>query len=703
MSETNTQGTNSTQGTTQSSGLNTNQSLIDAINELSENVKDATEKKRQKYIFAPKPLSAIDINKDASEAEMIIADSLTYAIWQVRDKILQCGYEVEICEDIDIKEVKGNEKFYIRITGRNKSYIDIDFFEYKEECLDFNSIEYDYIHEHIEKLVGILNKKDKEVIPHIVEYISYVSYFKQEQQKVYRKVGWSNYDGVTIFKYDGIYSNNKIKGQCISSIKEALSPENYNKDDKDLWALQLVNVMQYSATASLIIAAGISGIFRQMLPYTKETNINMNVRGSRATGKSTISHFVLSFFGNPELLEGSFTDTENAMEVIRAERTVLPYILDERMLRLEGETEKTKRRTLIIDIFREYEGKVKERLGKQYEEVSGKRTCSPIISSSVDSMLGLIFDYGDIGQFRRFIEIDLESEKTLFESNKHAEFTEHVAYSCYGYGIEILMEYIFEKSMEDGEKIEKTFNEQNALIKKRLEIIEKTNNDMNNLQASSKRFALIVTSYIILKRALEDYFAQNYVGETNINGVKKDIPLEITDRAEDIADILIQNLVDKMKKVKQDINIRENALAFIDKFNDLLERNDKINWTNEGKYIGYLIESDDRYELYIRRNDICWLAVLKWDYDEEWLKNYHKEWLVADKGLKDKIRKRVEEMIGPLPSEKIAQFIEKHGKGKVEYAKVKETQWCDKITVYKKDYNAEGMKDSEEEEDNDTV
>lgn len=94
--------------------------------------------------------------------------------------------------------------------------------------------------------------------------------------------------------------------------------------------------MDYSATNALIISAGASGVFRQMLPFTKETNINMNIVGERASGKSTISHFVISLFGNPEALEGSFTDTENAMEMIRAERTVIPYVLDERMLRLEG-------------------------------------------------------------------------------------------------------------------------------------------------------------------------------------------------------------------------------------------------------------------------------------------------------------------------------------------------------------------------------
>lgn len=36
------------------------------------------------------------------------------------------------------------------------------------------------------------------------------------------------------------------------------------------------------------------------------------------TRKSIISHFALSMSGDPVVLEGSFTDTDNAMERIRA-------------------------------------------------------------------------------------------------------------------------------------------------------------------------------------------------------------------------------------------------------------------------------------------------------------------------------------------------------------------------------------------------
>ena len=101
------------------------------------------------------------------------------------------------------------------------------------------------------------------------------------------------------------------------------------------WMNLLCEVMNGSDKASLIISAACTGLIRQLLPYTKEDNINMNIVGNPACGKSTITHFALSLFGDPQVLEASFSDSQGAMELNRVERTVIPCILDERMLRVE--------------------------------------------------------------------------------------------------------------------------------------------------------------------------------------------------------------------------------------------------------------------------------------------------------------------------------------------------------------------------------
>ena len=194
----------------------------------------------------------------------------------------------------------------------------------------------------------------------------------------------------------------------------------------------------------MFLGAGISGLLRQLLPFTKETNININIKGEPATGKSTIGHYILAIFGNPEMLEGSFSDTENAVETKRTQRPVLPYILDDRMLSMADQSEKMQKQKILLDVFREYEGKSKERLGKQYKDDSGNRTYGPVISSSVKSMMELLLQSEDLGQFRRFMEFDIGSKKSqlLFSDAEEAKKTEELAYKNYGYGVGIIVDYM---------------------------------------------------------------------------------------------------------------------------------------------------------------------------------------------------------------------------------------------------------------------
>lgn len=674
MSQSNTQGTNNT---TQDNGQNTEQRLVEALNTLSEKIKSDVANRKDKYIFG-------DIGKMGQE-------EIDRTMLQYRIAIAKCGYEVEVCENIDIKEVNNGTKFYIRIVGENGCYVNIDFFKYREICLDFNEDERTFIKGYIERMTGSIGEKEEEAVNLIVEYISWLSHMKDKQTKVYSDLGWTKYYGAPVFKYDVLYSNIGINGKCINGIKEALLSNVEYRDNAEYeeivgeWVKQLNRVMRYSVTASLIIAAGISGIFRQMLPYTKETNINMNIVAERASGKSTISHFVLSFFGNPGVLEGSFTDTDNAMEMARAERTVIPYVLDERMLKIEGESENAKKRALILGIFREYEGKVKERVGKQFDDVSGKRTYSPIISSSVDSMLELIFDYADLGQFRRFIEINIEDKKTLFESSLEAEITEHMAYSSYGYGVQILMEYIFNNKLEDGEQINRLFDAENEKIKDKLKWIEDTNADISGIQACSQRFALIVVSYLILIRAIAYYF----------NGVNQ----EIDGQSEAITDMLIQNAVDKMKRVKQRVHVKDNIFAFIEKYNDLF-CTDK-NWDGTGEYLGQLEKTGDGYIIYLRKGShIGWIMAMPLEYDRDSLINHvgkciQKNYKRADKELLDSVI----DLVGELPNKDFEEFLSKNAPevrfGEKRLPNVR----FDTITVVEKDLNADGKKDSEGEEE----
>lgn len=656
-----------------------NNELSAVFNKLSRKIEsDITEKEEKLFLY--NPARKIEYGR-------YIEDVINH----FEALIDELGFKVRLYENIDKVNVTKESKFNIKIEDSNGSYITIDYFKYREICLDFTANEVLFISDCLEKLVGNKELFDEELPEIIVGYLSYLIHFKEAQTKIYNTIGWSVYDEEIIFKYDTIYSKSGLLGECIAEYATALRPENYNQDDKLIWLETLVEVMNKSTVAALIISAGISGIFRQMLPYTKETNINMNIQGDRGSGKSTICHFVLSFFGNPEFLEGSFTDTDNAMEIIRAQRPVMPYILDERMLKVEGVSEENKKKTLLLDIFREYEGRVKERAGKQYDDVSGKRTCSPIISSSAEPMLTYVLDNSDLGQFRRFIEINLNGGE-LFQSGGTAETVEDVSYTYYGYGIEVLISYLFNYNFEDGEGVKQLFDAFNIKIGEILKNKEVSENVIG-LTSSAKRFALIVVSYQMLLNALNDFF----------DGQKAS-KIQIVNQLKPIIDYLVENIVGKMKQVKVDVNVRKNIVTFVDSHKKIFYQN-KTKWNGEGRFVGWLQETDEAYYIYVKKGfNLEWLLVLYTQAEEDKLLNYID---LCDKYSSDKSAKQLKEAFEELVGKPTGKTFKTYVKDieKVQYSddnkdsdlRVGSVRY-NRIIVERKDFNGVGKEKEDTKE-----
>lgn len=488
------------------------------------------------------------------------------------------GYTVEVLEDTEYFNVTTGSRFCVRISYINETYVEFDLNSYKENLLDYDFDAVCYIEGLLQKIVGDSSSETYESARKIVNYLAYAIYYPEAYIRTYTKIGWDYLYNQLVFKYDTIYSKgdiySKIEGKCVDEISDSLVMYSTSDNSGYTWTKHTVDLMNYSVTDSLLFGASVSGVIRQLLPYTKETNININIVGERASGKSTICHYLLSTFGNPAKLEGSFTDTTNKMEEIRGSRPVLPYIIDERMLRIEEESEKNKRKSIIMDIFREYEGKVKERVGKQYKTLSGARTCGPIISSSVKSMMDEIYDYTDIGQFRRFIELSV-TPKDLFADKEMAEETETIANSIYSVGVHILINYIMK--FDDIEmELHNRFREINNIIVQKMK--EKNN---SSIEASSQRFALIVLSYQLLKESLLESKFEDYDGEE----------LEIEDKTEKIIEVLINNITEKLEKVKVYEKPENHLLEYIEKHRDAFCSN-KDGWRDENElpesYIGKL-------------------------------------------------------------------------------------------------------------------
>ena len=522
---------------------------------------------------------------------------------ELREKIRKAGYRVEIIEDIEEKDVTKAQRFFIRITSIVKGvYVDFDLAKYRENIKNFDFSAEHFISEEISRITGSINKKVIETADAIVEYLSFLMYYPELHTLTYSKIGWAEFNRKAVFRYDVVYAKNPlVRGRAKSiQVSKGLEHSATNEEGLAEWIYHTINLLNNHSMVSMLLGAGVSGVVRGLLPFTKETNININISGEPASGKSTIGHYIISMFGNPVYLEGSFTDTDNAMEVLRIQRPVLPYVLDERMLKVEGSSEQQKSQILLMDIFREYEGKVKERLGKQYEDMSGERTYGPIISSSVESMLSLVFSVAkDYGQFRRFMEFKI-SNNDLFGSPEEAKKTEDIAYHNYGFGIRILVRYLLDlleymegdvDIVENGEVrscvLKERFDEIDKRVENELKNREKTEN-ISGLTSSSKRFSLILLSYEILRESLlyELYMVPAFKIKME-DAVKK---IDVSEKEEFGQQVEAVDSDEEIQGYKEVISALNN----------------KVDWTMDTRNLSF----DDFYK---RKNGI---KSIKYDFDK---------------------------------------------------------------------------------------
>lgn len=682
--------------------------LIEKLNEISKKIGHTEENEKAQYKYNC-------FNKNITSS----------ALGEIGKKIMGTDLEVKVYENIDIKDVSKESKFSIRILNQDGCYVDIDMFAYKDIVLDFEKSQEEFIASKIERLIGI-DRNIMELSKAVCDYLSIICYSKRLQTKRYTELGWDVYDGIHIFKYDQIYCacvySEDLLGECNNEVADYLINKEDTLIDYREWIADFSFLMDYSAMNALIIATACTGVVRQLLPYTKENNINMNIVGKKESGKSTISHFALSMFGNPAALEGSFTDTDNAMEKIRAERSVLPYILDERMLKIEGKSEDSKRHILLMDIFREYEGKVKERLTGQGKESSGKRIYGPIISSSVEPLLDkLLEESRDLGQYRRFIELSIE-DSDLFNDNRMAESTEEVAYTHYGYGVGMLVTNIIEKMENDENIVVDTYNEINEIISVILNVVEKKNNLYGMLHSCSKRFALIITTleflldarvsvkaeYGWIEKNLDEEDIKN-IGEyvecekwtrsslgTGMRSYIKDMNKAWKTKSENVLGILIDNAVKKMRRLKPDIDIGAKIRFFISLHKNLFFMENK-KWDGKGGYIGKLQEDTEKTEIQFKEErGIEWLLVYGADLSEEKIKA-----CIRDMDNRKNVKEKLESTFGNVALDNFKGLVMEQGaKGMLEWKDGDSKRGANNvklaaIVLYKKIIDPKGMKDSD--------
>ena len=363
------------------------------------------------------------------------------------------GIQVQLIEKIDVKDTS-LKKFYIRLTDK---YIELDLLDYQKKIYDFTEDEEETLKNKIVDLKGVYDGNTMKAASDIAKYISLALKYKEYFWYQYDRLGWDDIyiDNVChkIFKYNTIYSRNdlKIQGFCDRNWSSYLEPhgpgdeegsEETKWSNRFYWYVIMAQVFTGRPIPDILLSVGASGVIRDLLTPNKETNLNINIVAPAASGKSTLENVILSFYGRPDYLMGTFSDTDSAVDEIRGIRNVIPYVVDDRMLKVQTNGDTKKAYTLLMDIFREYNGKEKSRIGASNS--TSLSASGAVISSTTQSILKVIneqYEGYDYGQSRRFIEFELQPED-MFKDAELAEVSNNMAHVCYGYGIQQMIETI---------------------------------------------------------------------------------------------------------------------------------------------------------------------------------------------------------------------------------------------------------------------
>lgn len=314
------------------------------------------------------------------------------------------GIQVRLIEKIDVKDTS-LKKFYIRLTDKNGNYIELDLLDYQKKIYDFTEDEEETLKNKIVDLKGVYDGNTMKAASDIAKYISLALKYKEYFWYQYDRLGWDDIyiDNVChkIFKYNTIYSRNdlKIQGFCDRNWSSYLEPHGPSSEkvpkteenewfNKYVWYIGMHMIFKDRPIPDILLSVGASGVIRDLLTPNKETNLNINIVAPAASGKSTLENVILSFYGRPDYIMGTFSDTDSAVDEIRGIRNVIPYVVDDRMLKVQTNGDTKKAYTLLMDIFREYNGKEKSRIGAS-NNISLSAS-GAVISSTTQSILKVI-------------------------------------------------------------------------------------------------------------------------------------------------------------------------------------------------------------------------------------------------------------------------------------------------------------------------
>ncbi len=351
------------------------------------------------------------------------------------------GISVEVTKNIDVIGRDDNIKVMLRLKTDN-GYEDSRELSVNGACEDA-----EYIRQALLNM-GFLDEKG--VVSNAIKEIVKGKIGNMEFDLQHEKIGWSTYKGNTVFQLFNIHSiSGEKKSEYIGNLQIA------KKGNRAGYTEGLKQLVVGKPKLEIALVVGVYGVLLQALKLP-DCNLIINFFGVRTgntiknntgIGKSTAAKLCLMLYGNAHDLFRTHNDTDNKSEAGLAERTVIPYVFDDKLVSYIGTSQRRQISDLVKFVFRFTTGKVRGRLNddkcKSFEEIYAP-TIITAESSIAEKMIGVY----ENGQFSRIIEISCRKGE-LTDSKEHCEQLEEFISSHAGVGGEAFVEFLFRENLLD--------------------------------------------------------------------------------------------------------------------------------------------------------------------------------------------------------------------------------------------------------------
>ncbi len=314
--------------------------------------------------------------------------------------------------------------------------------------------DYNYVQLEPSKISGLMDKLAdigypvmNEAMREIISAFIDIKMKERDYQYTHQKVGWGFHLKQKMIKMStAISEQGKIQSQYTGRLNLS------KKGTVDEFIKGIKKLVIGNHRLELAFISGVCGLVVQELDKS-DINIVINFVGNSSSGKTQTTKLALTLFGDPNELFLTFNSTENRTEKEMSEYQVVPVILDDKLVGVNGQDSKRQSKAIINDIFRYASGHVK---GRMYDDDSYNKHYCPIIISTEESIINIMKSSDTKGQFFRMFEVSCKRGE-LTSSKEHSKQLEAFMRNNYGHAIDVFAEWMIKNSIY-GDKLKDKFD-----------------------------------------------------------------------------------------------------------------------------------------------------------------------------------------------------------------------------------------------------